>query len=242
MAFEEKELKNGQKLITKIWNVCQFVKLHIQEGWTTQQDTSLDTSKLYPTDQRILSRLNITIAKVMKAYENYEVGLAKIAFEEFFWHDFCDNYLEIIKNRLYKPETVENGEELKKSAQIALSECFRAILRLIAPIVPHISEELYQDIFKSQYNFDSIHLTPLPSSIISEAISLDDMLRIISDVRGYKTSHQLSLGAEIQKLTIFWPQSLLDQIKEFEIDILGVAKAQEINYKLDSTYHIEITQ
>ncbi len=99
----------------------------------------------------------------MKAYSNYEVGLAKIAFEEFFWRDFCDNYLEFIKNRLYKPELYGNGEELKSSAQYALGQCFWTILRLVAPIIPHVTEELYQDIFKSQYGYESLHLADFPS-------------------------------------------------------------------------------
>jgi len=130
MVFEETELKNGQRLVTKLWNACQFVKIHLQTVASSEfpdtrenlraKNQELGTRNLYPTDQRILSRLNETVTKVTKAYENYEVGLAKIAFEEFFWKDFCDNYLELIKNRLYKPELYDNGEELKASAQYTL--------------------------------------------------------------------------------------------------------------------------
>ena len=160
MVFEETELKNGQRLITKLRNACQFVKIHIENT-----PTNITPDQLYPTDQRILSRLNETVTKVSKAYENYEVGLAKIAFEEFFWKDFCDNYLELIKNRLYKPELYENGEQLKASAQYALGQCFWTILRLIAPIIPHVTEELYQDIFKTQYNYSSLHLASLPTQL-----------------------------------------------------------------------------
>lgn len=160
IVFEETELKNGQRLITKLRNACQFVKIHLQtvasfefldprENLRTKNQ-ELGTH-LYSTDQRILFRLDETVAKVTKAYENYEVGLAKIAFEEFFWKDFCDNYLELIKNRLYKPELYDNGEELKASAQYTLGQCFWTILRLVAPIIPHVTEELYQDIFKTQY-------------------------------------------------------------------------------------------
>ena len=111
------------------------------------------------------------------------MGLAKIAFEEFFWRDFCDNYLELIKNRLYKPELYANGEELKASAQYALSQCFWTILRLIAPIIPHVTEELYQDIFKSQYGFDSLHHALLPAVAEYETITIDEILTIVSDVR-----------------------------------------------------------
>ncbi len=179
MVFEETELKNGQRLITKLRNACQFVKIHIENT-----PTNITPDSLYPTDQRILSRLNETVAKVSKAYENYEVGLAKIAFEEFFWKDFCDNYLELIKNRLYKPELYENGEQLKSSAQYALGQCFWTILRLVAPIIPHVTEELYQDIFKSQYNYSSLHLAPLPTALNGiNIISADHLIELVSEVR-----------------------------------------------------------
>jgi valyl-tRNA synthetase len=63
---------------------------------------------LYPTDKWILLRLNGLIIDMRKYLDNYEYGLAKIKFEEFFWRDFCDNYLEMIKVRLYQPERFEN--------------------------------------------------------------------------------------------------------------------------------------
>jgi valyl-tRNA synthetase len=237
IVFEETELKNWQRLITKLRNACQFVKIHIEN---TPQNIDLDS--LYPTDQRILSRLNETVAKVSKAYENYEVGLAKIAFEEFFWKDFCDNYLELIKNRLYKPELYPNGEELKSSAQYALGQCFWTILRLIAPIIPHVTEELYQDIFKSQYEYDSIHLSTLPSTKewIS-SISAINLIELVWEIRWYKTSNKLSLGSELANITIFWQQALLDELKRFEIDLIGATKTNSIDYIITDTYKVEIT-
>ncbi len=254
IVFEETELKNGQRLITKLWNACQFVKIHLVESpviarneaihseWKDPRNQQLATSNLYPTDQRILSRLDETVTKVMKAYESYEVGLAKIAFEEFFWHDFCDNYLELIKNRLYKPELYPNGEALKQSAQYALSQCFWTLLRLIAPIIPHVTEELYQDIFASQYDYASIHLAPLPlaSTKEGESLSANTLIDLISQVRGYKTTNQLSLGAEIEKIEIYWAEKILKSLKTFEIDVLGATRSSEVTYITSEEYKITI--
>jgi valyl-tRNA synthetase len=133
MVFDEEELKKGQKLVTKLRNAFQFVKtltsslrgesqseaeandVAIQNRQEIASLRSQGQSNLYPTDQRILEKLNTTIEKMNKYLDNYEYGLAKIAFEEFFWTDFCDNYLELIKVRLYQPERFENGTEKKKS-------------------------------------------------------------------------------------------------------------------------------
>ena len=272
IVFEETELKNGQRLITKLRNACQFVKIHLinspLSSWVEWSDSEMESKDplsttikdsstpltlhsewqiyqidtLYPTDQRILSRLNETVAKVSKAYENYEVGLAKIAFEEFFWKDFCDNYLEFIKNRLYKPELYEDGESLKASAQYALSQCFCTILRLVAPIIPHVTEELYQDIFKSQYGYESLHLTSLPT-VVSwiPTVSADHLITIVGEVRGYKTTNKLSLGADVAKIIISWPQSMIDELKMFEIDLLGATKAAVVEYRVGE-FGVEILQ
>lgn len=237
IAFDETELKNWWKLVTKLRNVCQFLKIHLQK----QPEEKL-FEELYASDQRLLTRLYETIEKVTTAYKNYEVWLAKIAFEEFFWTDFSDNYLELIKNRLYKPETIENGEQLKQSAQYTLYHSLRAILRLIAPIMPHITEELYQDIFKEHITTKSIHLTEMPLSHKTTPIELDDILRIVSDVRWYKTKHQLSLWAEITLLQISGSQELIDKCKLYEVDLLWVTKADQITYNTTNNYDIDITQ
>jgi valyl-tRNA synthetase len=129
MVFEEEELKKGQKLVTKLRNAFQFVKMQLTD-WeppfvlrpvqTTGKGAGGfsnidDKTTLYPTDQRILHQLDEVIEKMNKHLDNYEYGLAKIAFEEFFRTDFCDNYLELIKVRLYQPERFENGATKKKS-------------------------------------------------------------------------------------------------------------------------------
>ena len=101
-----------------------------------------------PTDTWILARLQETIVVMRNYLDKYEYGLAKIHFEDFFWKDFCDNYLEMVKVRLYKPELFENGEEKKLAAQWTLYQVYYAIIRLIAPYTPHIAEEIYQDYFK----------------------------------------------------------------------------------------------
>lgn len=102
MAFDEVELKNGQKLVTKLWNAANFVQMQL-EGFDPSSRVK-DDKVLYGTDTWILSRLDEVIEKMRKNLESYEIGLAKIHFEEFFWRDFCDTYLEMVKTRVYQPE------------------------------------------------------------------------------------------------------------------------------------------
>lgn len=143
------------------------------------------------------------VEKMRKHLDHYEFGLAKIVFEEFFWTEFCDNYLEMVKVRLYKPELFENGEEKKKSAQYALYHVFSIIIRLLAPYLPHVTEAIYLDYFKKFEGHSSLHQQEYPlSPSFVYGVSVVPVFELISQVRGYKTSNQLSLGADLQKLIV----------------------------------------
>lgn len=197
--FEEGDLKNGQKLVTKLRNAFQFVKMQLQD--VTPQELEKPGTRLYPTDQRIITSLQETIKEMTKNLDKYEYGLAKIKFEEFFWKDFCDNYLEIIKLRTYKPELFENGAEKKKSAQRTLYHVFYTLLQLISPYMPHITEEIYQDYFKEVKKQDSVHITSYPSEKIFKDIPLEKtimqeaekLLEVVETVRKFKSERQISM-------------------------------------------------
>jgi valyl-tRNA synthetase len=143
--------------------------------------------------------MNETIEKMTKYLDKYEYGLAKIAFEEFFWADFCDNYLEMVKVRLYKPELFENGEEKKIAGQWTLYHVLFSILKLISPYLPHISEEIYQNYFKQYEDIISIHKTQFPKQILEitnyEKIikEFEHIKEIVEFVRKFKTERQISM-------------------------------------------------
>lgn len=169
IVFDEEELRMGQKLVTKLRNAFQFVKMQLQNA---DMDSLLSTEiERTSTDQWILKRLQETIAKMTDYLDRFEYGLAKIAFEDFFWTDFCDNYLELIKVRLYQPERFENGVQKQQSGQKTLYEVFYTILLLIAPYLPHVTEEIYQEYYRpemekkeSKSQTSSLHLQSYPSA------------------------------------------------------------------------------
>ena len=127
------------------------------------QSTQLSESELAPIDLRLFNQANETSKAMTKHLNEYEFGLARIAFEKFFWHDFCDHYLEIVKDQIYKFDRYENGTTEKKSAQYTLYHGLFAILRMIAPILPFISEELYQTYYADAQKLTSIHQAAFPN-------------------------------------------------------------------------------
>ena len=245
MVFDEEELRKGQKLVTKLRNAFQFVKMQLQNA---DLDQILDSVELEATDQRILSRLNETILKMNKNLYSFEFWLAKIVFEEFFWWDFCDNYLEMIKVRLYQPERFTDWERKQKSWQQTLYGVFYNILLLISPYVPHITEEIFQDYFKQQIEkrvdhhwktTTSIHLEKYPENIewnktFEESKlekAMETTLEIVNQVRRFKTESQISMWTALEKIIIYSNEVDRKHIELFADDVLWITKADSIEWK-----------
>lgn len=221
MAFDEVELKNGQKLVTKLRNACNFVKMQLEDFDPT---VTIEKPTLYGTDTWILARLDETIEKMRKNLDAYEIGLAKIHFEEFFWRDFCDTYLEMVKTRVYQPERFVDGQAKRLSGQWTLYHVMYTIIRLLAPYIPHVTEEIYQGYFKQYVGEVSLHRLSFPTPFLAVdgyvVDSFSSVLQVVADVRKYKTEKQISLGAEIESLTLQLPPEQLAMLQSVEDDIV----------------------
>jgi valyl-tRNA synthetase len=157
-AFSPEQLKIGKKLVTKLFNATKFAAIHLEKLRTKPEGCGNDVAITELMDQWILARLGQTIAAATEAFERYEYAVALDATNQFFWADFCDNYLELIKKRIYNEEQDFTTTE-QQSAVHALYYCLEAILKLYAPIIPHVTEELYAHIFTDNYHASgSIHL------------------------------------------------------------------------------------
>jgi len=230
VAFSDKELVAGKRFSTKLINASRFVFMNL-EDWDCKRP-----KKLEKLDSLFLGELNQVIKKVTKAYEEYNIPRAKLLFENFFWKMFCDNYLEIVKKRIYN----EKGEK-KISAQYALYKMLLDILKMASPIMPFITEEIYQEYFRKIEKEKSIHISDWPEvgtpqaypETFSKKIStrgkdksdktLDLILEIISKVRQEKTKVGKPMNAECV-LTISNKEKLKDVLE----DLKGVTNVREI--------------
>ena len=179
----------------------------------------------------ILSKLSRIVQDSTENMMNYEYSHTKLGTETFFWHTFCDNYLELVKDRLYNHEM--RGKEAKLSAQYGLYHSLLTIIKLMAPIMPFITEELYQLYFKNHEHAKSVHLTKWPSlDMIDEHAEHvgDFVVAVVEFVRKEKTSKQLSLKAPVKKLTI---KSKVEE-KDFdgvEAEIKAATSAEQIVFE-----------
>ena len=182
-----------------------------------------EAKKLEAFDQWLLVKLSKLIETCADSFESYDSSRAKQEIETFFWHVFCDNYLEIIKDRIY------NNKPGKDSARYALYAGFLNTLKLFAPIMPYITEELYQIYFKSEEKEKSIHISEFPKSDNHENEKLekagDRAVEIIKEVRMFKSRAQKSMKSPII-LTI--EEKDKKMLKDFMDDLKSVTGSQKI--------------
>jgi len=217
LLFNEAELVAGKKFLIKLWNASNFVFMNINEK--TEK-----LKKLEKVDECMLKNLAHVSDKAKRLYKKYDIAGVRRIIDNFFWHDFCDNYLEIIKNRIYN-----GNKQQKESALYVLYETLLAILKMFAPITPFITEEIYQEHFKKYEKEKSIHLTNWPEEIKTmdkrdlEIYNL--LLKILKKVRQEKSKNKKSVKAEIL-LTI--EKKDKEKLKEIIPDLMSVTSSKEI--------------
>jgi valyl-tRNA synthetase len=240
IAFSESQIQIGQKLTVKLWNAFRFVSEHMQ-----QETHNTMPKELGAINEWLLQRSS----ESFNAYKNYleknEFSLALDAIERFFWADFCDNYLEIIKDQLFNP--VSYTPEQVSATQWTLNTVGLRILQMYAPYLPYITETLYQQVYKETVGIASIHQTryadyqKLYTFEQSKAIATN-IMTLVSQVRKLKTERQLSLKTALTTLTICVPtKESVDNLQAYEKIIKGVTQALEIRYKLSEAKEATIS-
>ena len=232
--FNDKEIEYSFKFLTKLWNACRFAAGHLKNFDISKIDEAkLD---LNPIDEWILSKLNRITEIVIDSFGEYNFHMGLLEFRQFFWHDFCDDYLEAVKYRFYSKEL---NSSQKAGGQFTVYRVILDSLKLLAPIAPFITEEIYHSIFFKDVQIPSIHLCSLPKLCdekkkppkkIEEEIEkhLGNLaISIISALRRDKSDKGIPLNAPIKKAIIFYHDEDLglDQVKN---DIAGTLKINEL--------------
>ncbi len=219
--FQEKELVHAQKLLIKLWNVARFCEPNLLKG-------EIETKNII--DRWILSRLTEVIKAYKNSFENYDAVNARRVLEQFFWHEFCDFYLEMIKYRIYGAD-----RKSKVAAQITLYTCLLAILKLFAPFLSYTAEEIYQELFKKLEKSESIHISNLPEAVLDDhaALKLGELAtEAIAAIRKWKVTSNMSLGAEVARLTLQHPKA--SGLEKVKTEIAATMRIKELQLKRGS--------
>ncbi|PLW80510.1 valine--tRNA ligase [Candidatus Woesearchaeota archaeon] len=236
MPFQEKDLVTANKTTTKMWNATKFAIMQL-DGYKPEGDAP----KLEIIDAWLISKLNKVIDTATKSFDKYEYSKAKSEVELFFWQDLCDNYLEIVKDRMYNPD--EWGKEKVESGKYSLYTAFSNVIKLFAPFMPYITEEVYQLYFADIEGIDSVHRAqwPISGSINDGAIKAGDLLvEVLAEARKYKSQKGLSLKVDISKAVIKTSLENIEFIKFVIEDLKSASKIQEIVFEEKEGFNVEI--
>jgi len=210
LRFSTKEVEMGHKTAVKLHNVARFVAMHTDTGKSGKQEHA---------DAWILKELNACIVAATKAFDDYSYSQARDVLDGFFWSKFTDYYLEFIKYRLF------GEDEASKDAAIAtLRIVFLAVLKMYAPLMPFITEQIYQDLYKDQKRTKSVHISMWPKVLqLDPSLDIHDFnqaIAAIDEVRKYKAQEGMSLGKELEEYSLTTP---IDVTKYSEL-VRGVGR------------------
>ncbi len=212
VIFSWKEVVAASRFQQKFWSIARFTLMHISDYNPTEEDRKY----LRDADKWILSKLNKLISEVREHMDSYRFNEALKAIRSFTWYEYADNYLEIVKNRLYS-----GNEDEKRGAKYTLYYTLDVLTRLLAPITPFLAEECW-----SKFKDGSVHLQSYPvpdKTLINEEAEKrgEEIKEIVSTVRKFKHDKGLALNAPLNRLIIYTKIDELDTR-----DIAGATNAK----------------
>jgi valyl-tRNA synthetase len=195
-AFDEKVLKVGRRLVTKVFNASKYVLSQSGPAGAVTQ----------PLDAAFLARLGDTVARATASLDELDYAGALDSVERFFWSGFTDNYVEMVKARARS----ENDAAGRGSAVAALQAGLGALLRLLAPYLPYVTDEVWSWSFAQSSGARSIHRAPWPSTAELSGLTrgqadgavFDAACGFLEAVRRAKSAAGATVGRHLKRLQV----------------------------------------
>ncbi|MDH5482113.1 MAG: valine--tRNA ligase [Candidatus Bathyarchaeota archaeon] len=226
IPFRWPDVEYGRRFLTKLWNAARFVSSQLKDYKISEE------CELQLVDKWLLSKAEKLTRQVTEAFEECEFNIALDETRNFTWRVFCDQYIEAVKDRLYKPEIY--GEEKRKAVQFTLYHVLYRIIQMLAPISPHIAEEIYQTMYADTIGHRSLQLASWPEpdmrKIDEDAEKKGDLIMaLITEIRREKSENRKPLNTPIKKVKIYAANSEFTQIiNESKDDVAGTCKILEL--------------
>jgi valyl-tRNA synthetase len=214
-AFDPKVFKEGKRLVTKMRNAARLVQSFEGEGGEPTQ----------PLDRALIARLGVLVEDVTESWEDWDHAGALAATESWFWGDFCDNYLELSKSRSYAGDPSAIG---------TLRAALDVVVRLFAPILPYITEEIYN---AGRDEPLSVHRASWPSASELPAGedegAFDAGVAVLTRIRKAKSEAKVSLRVPVERAVVKGSQELLDLFSRVQEDVASTVNVQRFELVTD---------
>jgi len=228
LAYDPAQIKVGRRLATKLLNASRFA-LGLGAAEALRQPVT------EPIDQAMLARLAGVVTAATEAFDRYDQTEALQVTEAFFW-TFCDDYIELVKERAYAEGPAAD------SARAALATGLSVLLRLFAPVLPYVTEEVW-----SWWRYGSVHRSTWPTRYELTRVApegdeglLDLAGEALRQIRRAKSDRKLSMKAEVPLAEALGPAALLDRLALIEADLKAAGRIGKLDRLPDRTPELVI--
>ena len=235
VRFDLQRIEGYRNFCNKLWNAARYVMMQ-----TEDKDIGLNNPdrELSQADRWIVSRLQSTAAEVAEHYDKYRFDLAAKALYEFTWHEYCDWYLELSKPVLFADDV---SDAAKHGTRYTLVAVFESILRLLHPIMPYITEEIWQSIKPLlEINADTIMMQSYPEAdpaLIDESAQtgMDWAQQFIVGIRKIRSEMDIKPGKALPVLLNNWSANDQQQFEQYKREIMSLAKVESADWLTDGS-------
>jgi valyl-tRNA synthetase len=228
-ALDTAQMKVGRRLAIKVLNASKFALSFGEVGGELADAVTL------PVDKAMLAGLADVISKATKGFDAFDYTRALEVTEAFFW-TFCDDYLELVKERAYGGQ----GDEAAASARASLRIALDILLRLLAPFLPYATEEVW-----SWWHDGSIHHTswPRPDELNAVAAQADPAIlgavsAALAGVRRTKSEAKVGMKADVDRVVLTGPSATLDRIRLAAGDLIAAGRIATLDYQPGETFTV----
>lgn len=236
LRYHEKHVRTGRKTAVKLWNAGRLGSI-LLEGFDPAAPHCPIADRA-PEDRHLLHQLDACITTVRDGLERYDYATGLRTLDRWFFADFCDNWLEAIKDRIAHPEQFPTGSDW--AAQATLHEALRTAIGLYAPYLPFATEGLWHRLYRSSEGGPSIHVTRFPEArgIPSEP-GMELVAQLRTTARQARTELRIPQSRSIP-MTIRAPEDLLCSLRALEPSARAACRATALQWELADALEVEL--